>query len=125
VTSARASENLSIVFKAVGDYTRAMRRAVEDGARARIEGPYGGFTLRSALSIKQIWVAGGIGVTPFMSMARSLEGTHYEVDLYYATNNRRTSKRSLNTYPIEYRTSACFRLSRKPTALSPLRRSPK
>jgi len=89
VTSARGSENLSIVFKAVGDYTRAVRKALEHGARVRVEGPYGGFTLKSASSRSLIWVAGGIGVTPFLSMARSLDGTEYEVDLYYATKTQR------------------------------------
>jgi predicted ferric reductase len=89
VTSAAGSENLSIVFKAVGDYTSAIRKALEQGAKARVEGPYGAFTLKAASSKTHIWIAGGIGVTPFLSMARSLSGAEYEVDLYYATKTQR------------------------------------
>jgi predicted ferric reductase len=88
ITSPAGSENLRIVVKAVGDYTSAMRSLVQ-GASATVEGPYGGFTLRSAGSSSLIWLAGGIGVTPFLSMARSLSGDEYEVDLYYATKTQR------------------------------------
>jgi predicted ferric reductase len=88
VTSPAGSEHLSIVVKAVGDYTQAMRALVQ-GAKARVEGPYGGFTLDSSTSTSQIWIAGGIGVTPFLSMARSLSDERLEVDLYYATKTQR------------------------------------
>jgi predicted ferric reductase len=88
ITSPAGSENLRIVVKAVGDYTSAMRSLVQ-GASATVEGPYGGFTLGSAASSSLIWLAGGIGVTPFLSMARSLSGDEYEVDLYYATKTQR------------------------------------
>jgi predicted ferric reductase len=88
ITSPAGDENLSIVVKAVGDYTSAMR-SLAQGATARVEGPYGGFTLGSASSTSLIWLAGGIGVTPFLSMARSLSDDEYEVDLYYATKTRR------------------------------------
>jgi predicted ferric reductase len=35
-------------------------------------------------SRRQIWIGGGIGITPFLSMARSVSrGGGYDVDLYY------------------------------------------
>ena len=35
----------------------------------------------------QIWIAGGIGVTPFLSMARSLDGDAPAVDFYYCVEH--------------------------------------
>ena len=46
----------------------------------------GDFTLPQDTSKKLIWIAGGIGVTPFRSMAKYLNDTHsrQEVTLFYA-----------------------------------------
>ena len=87
ITSAPGQPELKVVVKAVGDYTRAMR-ALERGATARVEGPYGEFSYQLVSNAKQIWVAGGIGVTPFLSMARSLLGSEVDVDLFYCVKTR-------------------------------------
>jgi predicted ferric reductase len=71
ITAAPGGTELRITVKAVGDYTGALRR-LEAGAEAVVEGPYGSFSHRSVPNERQIWLAGGIGVTPFLSMARSL-----------------------------------------------------
>lgn len=56
-------------------------------SRARLEGPYGNFSYESAEGKKQVWIAGGIGVTPFLSMARSLAEKSdfggYQIDFFY------------------------------------------
>ena len=72
ITSAPDEPTLRITVKAVGDYTRALR-LLEAGAEAVVEGPYGSFSRGTGREPRQIWIAGGIGVTPFLSMARSLE----------------------------------------------------
>ena len=36
----------------------------------------------------QIWISGGIGVTPFLSMARSLEKESAKIKMYYCTNTK-------------------------------------
>ena len=81
ITSAPDERTLRITVKAVGDYTRAMR-LLEPGAEAVVEGPYGSFGAESD-NERQLWIAGGIGVTPFLSMARSLNGARPAVDFYY------------------------------------------
>lgn len=86
ITSSPARRELQVAIKASGDYTGALRH-LEVGDQAWIEGPYGRFSHLHAESRRQIWIAGGIGVTPFLSMARSLE-PGYDVDLYYATKSR-------------------------------------
>jgi predicted ferric reductase len=84
ITSSPDEPELRITVKAVGDYTRAIR-GLERGAIAIVEGPYGEFSHRRVRARRQIWIAGGIGVTPFLSMARSLkDDEELEVDVYYA-----------------------------------------
>lgn len=86
ITSAPGDERLGIAVKAVGDFTAALHH-LRAGAWARIEGPYGDFSHTKVANRRQVWVAGGIGITPFLSMARSLDGS-YDVDLYYGTKTR-------------------------------------
>jgi predicted ferric reductase len=86
ITSGAGETNLRVSVKAVGDYTTAMRR-LDRGAVARVEGPYGSFSYLKMRRSRQIWIAGGIGITPFLSMARSLGPDRFEVDLYYGAKN--------------------------------------
>jgi len=95
ITSAPGEPMLRLAVKAVGDYTRALP-GVEPGAWVRVEGPYGGFWHRGDREGRQVWIAGGIGITPFLSMVRSLpvatapgdeEGIRsHAIDLYYLTD---------------------------------------
>jgi predicted ferric reductase/mono/diheme cytochrome c family protein len=83
ITSAPHERTLRITVKAVGDYTRALR-GLEEGAEAIVEGPYGAFSHRGLPGRRHLWLAGGIGVTPFLSMARSLRyANEPAVDFYY------------------------------------------
>ena len=88
ITSTPDERTLRITVKAVGDYTRALR-ALERGTEAVVEGPYGSFATASgaASNGREIWIAGGIGVTPFLSMARSLNGDARDVDFYYCVEH--------------------------------------
>jgi predicted ferric reductase len=86
ITSAPGEPTLRITVKAVGDYTRALR-ALEPGVEAVTEGPYGSFSSSNLQNDRQIWIAGGIGVTPFLSMARSLNGSARDIDFYYCVEH--------------------------------------
>jgi predicted ferric reductase len=86
ITSSPDQRELQVAIKASGDYTNALEH-LEVGDEALIEGPYGSFSHRHAPRRRQVWIAGGIGVTPFLSMARSLSDD-YEVDFYYAVKTR-------------------------------------
>jgi predicted ferric reductase len=65
------SIELSVTVKALGDYTSTLMQ-LKPGTIANIEGAFGRFTNTRYREPKQIWIAGGIGVTPFLSMAKSL-----------------------------------------------------
>ena len=87
ITSAPGEPALRITVKALGDYTGALRE-LEPGAEAVVEGAFGAFSHRRVPNPRQIWVAGGIGVTPFLAMARSLDrGDGLEVDFYYCVEH--------------------------------------
>jgi predicted ferric reductase/mono/diheme cytochrome c family protein len=86
ITSAPGDPELRITVKAVGDYTRALRR-LEQGAEAVVEGAYGSFSHRTVPGRRQIWIAGGIGVTPFLGMARSISDDGLDVDFYYCVEH--------------------------------------
>jgi predicted ferric reductase len=90
ITSSPKARDLKVCVKAVGDFTRRLHR-LDEGAVAVLEGPYGEFSYRTSVRPAQVWVAGGIGITPFLSMARSLEPSEREVELYYGVKSRATA----------------------------------
>lgn len=62
------SGQLSFHIKALGDYTRKIPRKLRSGQAVTLEGPYGRFDPDSGRkNAQQIWVAGGIGITPFLA----------------------------------------------------------
>jgi len=87
LASSPKETNLKFVFKVLGDYTTRLK-GLRPGTVARIEGPFGKFHYGN-FSVKQIWIAGGIGLTPFLGMARDLVGqSHFQVQLFYCVNNQ-------------------------------------
>jgi predicted ferric reductase len=54
------------VVKELGDHTRRLREKLSVGQRVKIEGPYGCFTFDDDAR-HQIWIGGGIGITPFIA----------------------------------------------------------
>lgn len=84
--SMSSSPNSSVLrfgVKKLGDYT-SLLGDVKNGQKVKIDGPYGTFSNEIVNNKRQIWIAGGIGVTPFMSMARNIKNNDQQVDLYYS-----------------------------------------
>lgn len=73
---------LRLTVKNLGDFTAQLKQ-LEVGAKATVEGPYGKFSYKNARYEKQIWVAGGIGITPFLSMFPDIRDNKYSVNLVY------------------------------------------
>jgi predicted ferric reductase len=83
ITSAPGAASLRLAVKRLGDFTGSVM-ALRPGSRAQLEGPFGRFCLSPDGVHSQTWIAGGIGITPFLSWARSLEEP-IAADLYYCT----------------------------------------
>jgi predicted ferric reductase len=83
MTSSPSERVLSFAAKSLGDYTQTLQK-IKKGTEVLIEGPYGRFSYRYHANPKQIWIGGGIGITPFVSMLKSLPGdAFYSIVLYY------------------------------------------
>lgn len=72
------------ITKGLGDYTDHLPQKVEVGSKAIVEGPYGGFTFDDTAP-RQIWIGGGIGITPFIARMKQLAGMpkSQAVDLFH------------------------------------------
>ncbi len=85
---------LRLVIKPLGDYTRGLRRRLRAGQRVDIEGPYGRFDGHGSRRRQQVWVAAGIGVTPFLALlearqpgATADDGAAAPVRMHYCTRD--------------------------------------
>lgn len=88
ISSAPHEDVLRVTIKGSGDFTRALFTDLQPGMDAVVEGPYGMFDYKSG-GRKQIWIAGGIGVTPFLSFIRDIGKTlDHTVAFYYTMRHR-------------------------------------
>jgi predicted ferric reductase len=71
VSSSPHEPVLRVAIKDLGDASHALQ-SVPLGSRALVEGPYGNLFPANAPAESELWIAGGIGLTPFLSRARSL-----------------------------------------------------
>ena len=69
-------------------YKRALK-ALPAGAKVRLVGPLGNMTLHEDSARAAVFIAGGIGITPFRSMLRQADHDRLEHRLYLAYSNRR------------------------------------
>jgi predicted ferric reductase len=83
ISNAPGADSLRLAVKRLGDFTGSVM-SLRPGSRAQLEGPFGRFCLTADGARSQTWIAGGIGITPFLSWARSLDEP-IPADLYYCT----------------------------------------
>ena len=73
-------------IRGLGDYTRRLRDLVQVGDKMTVEGGYGRFNYANGKQ-QQLWVAGGIGITPFLAFADSLTADESRnIKLVYCVN---------------------------------------
>lgn len=87
ISSAPGDAVLRFTVKDLGDFTSTLPLLAKNDT-AIIEGPYGRFSFELFNENDQLWIAAGIGITPFLSMARSLQQKHRQsVVLVYVAGN--------------------------------------
>ncbi len=86
ISSSPHEDVVRVTVKALGDYTSRLQDLVEPGMPAVIGGPHGRFSHRKGTS-RQAWIAGGVGVAPFLSWLRALDGDlEHHLDLFYTSD---------------------------------------
>lgn len=69
-------------------YKQALK-ALAPGTALRVKGPQGVMTLHEDRARAAVFIAGGIGITPFISMLRQAEHERLDQPLYLLYSNRR------------------------------------
>ena len=83
-SSAESPEQLSFAIKELGDFTSTIGD-VAPGTPVYVDGPYGTFDLYGESDADFIFIAGGIGSAPIMSMLRTLadRGDDRQIQFFY------------------------------------------
>lgn len=87
ITQAPTPGQIQFAIKALGDHTAAIQKSLNKGAVIALAGPHGKFDYQLGAK-RQIWLAGGIGITPFRAFCQSRIPADYSIDLVYAYANK-------------------------------------
>ena len=80
-------KDLKFAIKNLGDFTATLDR-LEAGTKVAIEGPHGAFGQDHLAGRREIWIAGGVGITPFISLAKDLKNNNRRADLFLSFKNQ-------------------------------------
>jgi predicted ferric reductase len=86
-SAAAVDGRVEMTIRSLGDFTNEIHR-VSVGQRVYLDGPYGAFTIGNPADM-HVLIAGGVGVTPMMSMIRTLadQGDKRPVVLLYGVQD--------------------------------------
>jgi predicted ferric reductase len=87
LSSSPTSDALSISVKAVGDFTSTIKDTTT-ADHAYIDAPYGVFSFLNYDAPNLVFIAGGIGITPFMSMLRYMADEKLERNVLLIWGNK-------------------------------------
>jgi predicted ferric reductase len=80
--------SVRLTIRALGRDTRKLYSDLREGLPATLDGPYGMFDHTLGGS-RQIWIAGGIGIAPFLGWLASPGSVPHRTDLFYSAPDAR------------------------------------
>jgi len=85
------TRDISFHIKRLGDFTQTLPDHLSIGQPVRIEGPYGRFEFEPQ-DAAQIWIAGGVGLTPFLARLQVLakQPTTSQIHFYLCVRQANT-----------------------------------
>ncbi len=87
ISQAPKRGEIQFTIKGLGDHTKVLLDKIKVGDEFKVSGPHGKFNYKTGTK-NQIWIAGGIGITPFRSFSQSNIDKDYSIDFFYAYNNK-------------------------------------
>ncbi|OHE85705.1 MAG: oxidoreductase [Lysobacterales bacterium RIFOXYA1_FULL_69_10] len=72
-----ATGPVQFVIRALGDYTDRLVREVRPGMTAEVHAPFGRFE-RPRHAVREVWVAGGVGLSPFIAWLDDPAAGHFD-----------------------------------------------
>ena len=78
----REDGSIRMTVAKLGDYTHRLSRTLKTGASVRLEGPFGHFERRNTQD-PELWIAAGVGITPFLAWSEALDPNSGPVHLVY------------------------------------------
>lgn len=86
ISQAFKNKKIQFTIKVLGDHTKKLKDELSVGDVLKAAGPHGRFNYKSG-SKNQVWIAGGIGVTPFRAFLQEAISEDFQIDFFYAYNN--------------------------------------
>ncbi|PIN90635.1 hypothetical protein COU57_02935 [Candidatus Pacearchaeota archaeon CG10_big_fil_rev_8_21_14_0_10_32_14] len=87
IASKSNSKELKVIIKKLGDFTNKLEH-LKVGDKVFVEGPYGRFNFKNYKCKNQVWIAAGIGITPFLGMVEELlDHREYSVDMIFSAKD--------------------------------------
>jgi predicted ferric reductase len=86
-SSAEKTERVALSIKAAGDFTREIGQ-LKPGATAYLDGPHGAFTMDRHDGPGFVFIGAGVGITPLMSMLRTMADRNDPRPCYLFFGNR-------------------------------------
>lgn len=75
-------------IKNLGDWSDELSQRVRTGDTVRLEGPFGELQVLPHRTKKVVWIAGGVGITPFLGAVRDDRTGSFTPHLFYAIRTR-------------------------------------
>ena len=82
-----SGRSVRFTIKDLGDYTSQLATQLTVGMSARVSRPYGHFHLHHGKN-EQVWIAAGIGITPFVAWSEAIKETDGPVHLFFCVTSR-------------------------------------